>query len=50
MQEGENCPLSGAVSLCNVFDLEISSEDFHKGFCRVYNFALAKGLLEMYTK
>ncbi|KAG0587589.1 hypothetical protein KC19_2G175400 [Ceratodon purpureus] len=49
-QEGESCPLSGAVSLCNVFDLEISSEDFHKGFCRVYNLALAKGLLEMYTK
>lgn len=49
-QEGERCPLSGAVSLCNVFDLEISCVDFHKGFNRVYNLALAKGLQEMYFK
>jgi predicted alpha/beta-fold hydrolase len=49
-QEGERCPLSGAISLCNVFDLEISCVDFYKGFNRVYNLALAKGLQEMYFK
>jgi predicted alpha/beta-fold hydrolase len=30
-QEAERCPLSGAVSLCNPFDLVIADEDFHKG-------------------
>lgn len=50
LQEGERCPLAGAVSLCNVFDLEISSIDFHKGFNKVYNLALAKALLQMYAK
>jgi pimeloyl-ACP methyl ester carboxylesterase len=43
-QEGEHCPLSGAVSLCNPFDLVAADIDFHKGFNNLYDKALARGL------
>jgi predicted alpha/beta-fold hydrolase len=43
-QEGEHCPLSGAVSLCNPFDLVAADKDFHKGFNNLYDKALARGL------
>jgi len=45
-----NCPLSGAVSLCNPFNLVIADEDFHKGFNNVYDKALARGLRKIYQK
>ncbi len=44
LQEGEHCPLSGAVSLCNPFDLVAADKDFHKGFNNLYDKALARGL------
>ncbi|KAK9053084.1 hypothetical protein SSX86_029714 [Deinandra increscens subsp. villosa] len=36
--------LSGAVSMCNPFDLVMSDEDLCKGFNRIYNSSLAKAL------
>ncbi|KAD3641407.1 hypothetical protein E3N88_30631 [Mikania micrantha] len=35
---------SGAVSMCNPFDLVMSDEDLCKGFNRIYNRSLAKAL------
>ncbi|CAL9077567.1 unnamed protein product [Musa acuminata var. zebrina] len=49
-QESQNCPLSGAVSLCNPFNLVIADEDFHKGFNNVYDKALARALREIFKK
>ncbi|KAI5062332.1 hypothetical protein GOP47_0022871, partial [Adiantum capillus-veneris] len=49
-QEGENCPLTGAVSLCNPFNLVIADEDFHKGFNNVYDSALARSLRKIFKK
>ncbi|XP_010919344.2 embryogenesis-associated protein EMB8 [Elaeis guineensis] len=49
-QESRNCPLSGAVSLCNPFNLVIADEDFHKGFNNVYDRALARALRKIYKK
>ncbi|KAL1324655.1 hypothetical protein HN51_034820 [Arachis hypogaea] len=49
-QEGYNCPLSGAVSLCNPFNLVVADEDFHKGFNNVYDKALAKSLRTIFNK
>lgn len=49
-QEGDNCPLAGAVSLCNPFDLVIADEDFHKGFNNVYDLALARSLRKIFKK
>ncbi|KAG9128638.1 hypothetical protein Leryth_017117 [Lithospermum erythrorhizon] len=49
-QEGESCRLSGAVSLCNPFDLVIADEDFHKGFNNVYDKALANSLRRIFMK
>ncbi|EOA23252.1 hypothetical protein CARUB_v10017300mg, partial [Capsella rubella] len=49
-QESHNCPLSGAVSLCNPFDLVIADEDFHKGFNNVYDKALSKSLRRIFSK
>jgi hypothetical protein len=49
-QEAESCPLSGAVSLCNPFDLVISDEDFHKGFNNIYDKSLAGGLRKIFAK
>ncbi|XP_010503747.1 PREDICTED: embryogenesis-associated protein EMB8-like [Camelina sativa] len=49
-QESHNCPLSGAVSLCNPFDLVIADEDFHKGFNNVYDKALSRSLRRIFSK
>ncbi|KAL3834899.1 hypothetical protein ACJIZ3_009635 [Penstemon smallii] len=40
-QESHSCLLSGAISLCNPFNLVIADEDFRKGFNTVYDKALA---------
>lgn len=49
-QESHHCPLSGAVSLCNPFDLVIADEDFHKGFNNIYDKALARSLRKIFNK
>lgn len=49
-QESHSCPLSGAVSLCNPFDLVIADEDFHKGFNNVYDRSLANALCKIFKK
>ncbi|KAK3030674.1 hypothetical protein RJ639_035878 [Escallonia herrerae] len=49
-QESHRCPLSGAVSLCNPFNLVIADEDFHKGFNNVYDKALANALCKIFQK
>ncbi|XP_010533546.1 PREDICTED: embryogenesis-associated protein EMB8 isoform X2 [Tarenaya hassleriana] len=49
-QESHNCPLSGAVSLCNPFNLVIADEDFRKGFNNVYDKALARALRRIFRK
>lgn len=49
-QEGDHCTLSGAVSLCNPFDLVVADEDFHKGFNNVYDKSLARGLRKIFKK
>ncbi|KAK2664386.1 hypothetical protein Ddye_002960 [Dipteronia dyeriana] len=49
-QESHSCPFSGAVSLCNPFNLVISDEDFHKGFNNVYDKALTSALCKIFKK
>ncbi|XP_010533545.1 PREDICTED: embryogenesis-associated protein EMB8 isoform X1 [Tarenaya hassleriana] len=49
-KESHNCPLSGAVSLCNPFNLVIADEDFRKGFNNVYDKALARALRRIFRK
>ncbi|KAF8028029.1 hypothetical protein BT93_E0826 [Corymbia citriodora subsp. variegata] len=49
-EESHKCPLSGAVSLCNPFNLVIADEDFRKGFNNVYDKALARSLREIFKK
>ncbi|MCD7456914.1 embryogenesis-associated protein emb8 [Datura stramonium] len=49
-QESHSCLLSGAVSLCNPFNLVIADEDFHKGFNNVYDKALANSLCKIFKK
>ncbi|XP_022854367.1 embryogenesis-associated protein EMB8-like [Olea europaea var. sylvestris] len=49
-QESHSCPLSGAVSLCNPFNLVIADEDFRKGFNIVYDKALANSLCKIFKK
>ncbi|KAK4262949.1 hypothetical protein QN277_028436 [Acacia crassicarpa] len=49
-QESHNCPLSGAVALCNPFNLVVTDDNFHKGFNNVYDMALAKGLRKNFKK
>ncbi|KAJ7945099.1 embryogenesis-associated protein EMB8 [Quillaja saponaria] len=49
-QESNACPLSGAVSLCNPFNLVIADEDFRKGFNNVYDKALTRGLRKIFKK
>ncbi|XWS50160.1 hypothetical protein CRYUN_Cryun12cG0065100 [Craigia yunnanensis] len=49
-QESHTCPLSGAVSLCNPFNLVIADEDFHKGFNNVYDRALSRALCKIFQK
>lgn len=50
LQESHTCPLSGAVSLCNPFNLVMADENFHKGFNNVYDKALAKALTEIFKR
>lgn len=49
-QEGDKCLLTGAISLCNPFNLVIADEDFHKGFNNVYDFSLARALRRIFKK
>ncbi|GMP68427.1 hypothetical protein CsSME_00028052 [Camellia sinensis var. sinensis] len=49
-QESHNCPLSGAASLCNPFNLVVADEDFRKGFNIVYDKALANSLCKIFKK
>ncbi|KAK3154770.1 hypothetical protein QOZ80_2BG0194880 [Eleusine coracana subsp. coracana] len=49
-EETDGCPLSGAVSLCNPFNLVIADEDFHKGFNNIYDKALARALRTIFKK
>ncbi|KAI4312684.1 hypothetical protein MLD38_037485 [Melastoma candidum] len=49
-EESHRCPLSGAVSLCNPFNLITADEDFRKGFNNIYNKALAKGLRSIFKR
>ncbi|XP_020539554.1 embryogenesis-associated protein EMB8 isoform X2 [Jatropha curcas] len=49
-QESQTCPLAGAVSLCNPFDLVIADEDFRKGFNIVYDKALTRALCRIFQK
>ncbi|KAG2398169.1 Embryogenesis-associated protein [Vigna angularis] len=49
-QESLNCPLSGAVSLCNPFNLVVADEDFRKGFNNIYDKALSKALCKIFKK
>ncbi|KAI4312693.1 hypothetical protein MLD38_037494 [Melastoma candidum] len=49
-EESHRCPLSGAVSLCNPFNLIIADEDFRKGFNNIYDKALAKGLRSIFKR
>ncbi|KAF5948079.1 hypothetical protein HYC85_014036 [Camellia sinensis] len=46
--ESHNCPLSGAASLCNPFNLVVADEDFRKGFNIVYDKALANSLCKIF--
>ncbi|KAJ7520166.1 hypothetical protein O6H91_20G070200 [Diphasiastrum complanatum] len=43
-EESEKCTLTGAVSLCNPYDLVIADKNFQKGFNKVYDKRLAKSL------
>ncbi|XP_068634092.1 embryogenesis-associated protein EMB8-like isoform X2 [Aristolochia californica] len=49
-QESHNCVLSGAVSLCNPFNLVIADDDFRKGFNIIYDRALAGALRRIFKK
>lgn len=49
-QEGENCVLSGAVSLCNPFDLVLADINFHQGFNNIYDKSLASALQKIFKK
>lgn len=49
-EESHNCSLSGAVSLCNPFNLVLADEDFHKGFNNIYDKALARSLTKIFKK
>lgn len=49
-QESFSCPLAGAVSLCNPFNLIIADEDFRKGFNIIYDKALANSLCKIFRR
>eukprot|EP00897_Mesotaenium_endlicherianum_P004421 jgi/Mesen1/4006/ME000211S03190 len=49
-QEGEDTPLSGAVSLCNPFDLVLADRNFHVGFNNVYDKSLSRALNKIFKK
>ncbi|MBA0859529.1 hypothetical protein Goshw_007826 [Gossypium schwendimanii] len=48
--ESHACPLSGAVSLCNPFNLVYAFEEFTKGFNRVYDKALARSIRNIFKR
>ncbi|KAL5056585.1 hypothetical protein RYX36_037267 [Vicia faba] len=48
--QSHNSPLSGAVSLCNPFNLVLSDQDFRKGFNKIYDKALSKALRNIFHK
>ncbi|OMO80635.1 putative AB-hydrolase YheT [Corchorus capsularis] len=48
--EASKCPLSGAVSLCNPFNLVIADENLRKGFNNIYDRALREALCRIFTK
>lgn len=50
LQESHACPLSGAVSLCNPFNLVYAFEKFTKGFNRVYDKALARSIRNIFKR
>ncbi|MBA0768753.1 hypothetical protein Gotri_017533 [Gossypium trilobum] len=50
MIESHACPLSGAVSLCNPFNLVYAFEEFTKGFNRVYDKALARSIRNIFKR
>ncbi|KAM0059934.1 putative alcohol O-acetyltransferase [Helianthus debilis subsp. tardiflorus] len=49
-QESAGCRLSGAVSLCNPFDLVAADEDLRKGFSIVYDKIIASTLRRIFKK
>ncbi|KAI3713472.1 hypothetical protein L1987_72050 [Smallanthus sonchifolius] len=49
-QESSGCRLSGAVSLCNPFNLVVADEDFRKGFNKVYDKSLSSSLSRIFKK
>ncbi|KAK9093842.1 hypothetical protein Scep_025311 [Stephania cephalantha] len=49
-EESQNCPLSGAVSLCNPFNLVMADEDIRKGLNNIYDRAIANSLSKIFLK
>ncbi|GAV88905.1 Abhydrolase_6 domain-containing protein [Cephalotus follicularis] len=49
-RDSNTCPLSGAVSLCNPFNLVISDVDLRKGLNNIYDRALASSLRRIFKK
>eukprot|EP01026_Neomeris_dumetosa_P083785 TRINITY_DN9762_c0_g1_i10.p2 TRINITY_DN9762_c0_g1~~TRINITY_DN9762_c0_g1_i10.p2 ORF type:complete len:241 (+),score=23.99 TRINITY_DN9762_c0_g1_i10:47-724(+) len=49
-EEGENCYLSSAVSLCNPFELVMCDQNFSKGINRIYDKRLADGLSKIFRQ
>ncbi|XP_078440348.1 esterase/lipase/thioesterase family protein [Wolffia australiana] len=49
-EKSKDCCISGAVSLCNPFNLVIADEDFRKGFNNIYDKALAGGLRRIFRR
>ncbi|KAK9145744.1 hypothetical protein Sjap_005647 [Stephania japonica] len=49
-EESQNCPLSGAVSLCNPFNLVMADEDIRKGLNNIYDRAIANSLSKIFQK
>ncbi|GMI85258.1 hypothetical protein like AT3G50790 [Hibiscus trionum] len=49
-REYHRCSLSGAVSLCNPFNLVIADENLRKGFNNIYDRALRGGLSTTFSK
>ncbi|KAK8591609.1 hypothetical protein V6N13_031648 [Hibiscus sabdariffa] len=49
-REPHRCSLSGAVSLCNPFNLVIADENLRKGFNNIYDRALRGGLSATFSK
>nr|GEX93980.1 hypothetical protein [Tanacetum cinerariifolium] len=48
--EGDRCLLSGAVSLCNAFNVVLAVEELHKGFNKVYDRILGASLSKVFSR